>query len=36
METVRSFVAIELPQNLRTELEELVSRLKSESRTGVK
>ncbi|HEY90645.1 MAG TPA: RNA 2',3'-cyclic phosphodiesterase, partial [Dehalococcoidia bacterium] len=36
METVRSFIAIELPQSLKTELEELVSRLKSESRTGVK
>lgn len=36
METVRSFIAIELPEKLKTELEELVSRLKSESRTGVK
>jgi len=36
METVRSFIAIELPENLKAELEELVGRLKSESRTGVK
>ena len=36
METVRSFIAIELPQNLKMELETLVSRLKSESRTSVK
>jgi len=35
VETVRSFIAIELPENLRTELEGLVSRLKPESR-GVK
>lgn len=36
METVRSFVAIELPQELRRELAELVDRLKSGGQTGVR
>ena len=36
METVRSFVAIELPEELKQELVELVDRLRSGGQTGVR